>query len=165
MKKISIIVAVAANWAIGKDNDLLWHISNDLKWFKKHTSGNPVIMGKKTWDSLPLKPLPKRLNIIISDNPNDSFDGGQTVGSIEEAIKNMDQEKENFIIGGGSVYAQFLPIAQKLYLTQVHKEFDGDIFFPEVNMDQWEEIFREDHPESDDNPLAYSFLILKKKIS
>jgi len=165
MKKISIIVAVAANWAIGKDNDLLWHISNDLKWFKKHTSGNPVIMGKKTWESLPLKPLPKRLNIIISDIPKEYFEGCQTVGSIDEAINIMDQEKENFIIGGGSVYAQFLPIAQKLYLTRVHKEFDADIFFPEVNMDEWEEVFREDHPESDDNLLGYSFMILKKKIT
>jgi len=163
MKKISIIVAVAANWAIGKDNDLLWHISNDLKWFKKHTSGNPVIMGKKTWDSLPVKPLPQRLNIVISDNPQDSYDGCQTVGSIDEAINNMDREKENFIIGGGSVYTQFLPRAQKLYLTKVHKEFDADIFFPEVNMNEWEEIFREDHPESAGNHLAYSFLILERK--
>ncbi len=162
MKKISIIVAVASNWAIGKDNDLLWHISNDLKWFKKQTSGNPVIMGKKTWESLPLKPLPNRLNIILSDNPADNFDGCQTVGSLEEAIMVMDSSKENFIIGGGSVYSQFLPNAQKLYLTQVHEEFEADIFFPEVNMEEWTEVFREDHPKTADNHLGYSFLILER---
>lgn len=162
MKKISIIVAVAANWAIGKNNDLLWHISNDLKWFKKHTSGNPVIMGKKTWESLPVRPLPKRLNIIISDKPNDVFEGGQTVNSIENSILAMDPEKENFIIGGGSVYAQFLPLAQKLYLTKVHKDFEADIFFPEVNMNEWKEIYREDHLETMENQLPYSFIILER---
>lgn len=162
MKKISIIVALASNSAIGKNNDLLWHISNDLKWFKKHTSGNPVIMGKKTWESLPLRPLPKRLNIILSDNLNDKFEGALTVDSIEKSIAVMDPNKENFIMGGGSVYAQFLPKAQKLYLTKVHKDFDGDVFFPEVNMNEWKEVFREDHPETEDNPLPYSFLILER---
>ncbi len=156
-------MAVAANRAIGKDNDLLWHISNDLKWFKKHTSGNPVIMGKKTWDSLPIKPLPKRTNIIISDNPDDRFEKCHTAGSIEQAIEKMDSKKENFIIGGGSIYKQFLPRAQKLYLTQVHREYEADIFFPEINMDEWEEVFREDHPESVDNSIAYSFLILSRQ--
>lgn len=161
-KRISIIVAVASNWAIGKDNDLLWHISNDLKWFKKHTSGNPVIMGKKTWASLPFRPLPNRKNIIISDNVSDCFDGCTTVGSIDDAIEAMDHNKENFIIGGGSVYRQFLPIADHLYLTQVHQDFEGDIFFPDVDFSEWEEEFREDHPQNENNLLPYTFLILKR---
>jgi dihydrofolate reductase len=162
-KRISIIVAVAKNWAIGKDNDLLWHISEDLKWFKKNTSGNPVIMGKNTWDSLPLKPLPKRINIIISDNSSDVFEGGITVNTVEAAIQSMDPEKENFIIGGGSIYRQFLPKADHLYLTMVHEEFEGDVYFPEVDFEDWEEIFKEDHPKSGDVPLGYSFVILRRK--
>ena len=161
-KRISIIVAVASNWAIGRNNDLLWHIPNDFKWFKKHTSGNPVIMGKKTWESLPLRPLPNRMNVVISDNKEDNFEGGYTVASIEEAIETMDQQKENFIIGGGSIYKQFLPIADHLYLTQVHKAFEGDIFFPEVDLNDWEEVFREEHPQSKENPLGYTFLILSR---
>jgi dihydrofolate reductase len=161
-KRISIIVAVAANWAIGKDNDLLWHISEDLKWFKKHTSGNPVIMGKKTWESLPFKPLPNRKNIIISDNPTDCFGGCATVNSIEAAIEAMDPVRENFIMGGGSIYRQFLPMADKLYLTKVHKEFEADIFFPEISPAEWKEEFKEDHPEGEDNPLGYTFLILNR---
>ncbi len=161
-KRISIIVAVASNWAIGKDNDLLWHIPNDLRWFKKHTSGNPVIMGKKTWESLPFKPLPNRKNVIISDNKADCFEGCITVGSIKEAIHTMDTGKENFIMGGGSIYKQFLPIADHLYLTQVHEEFEGDIFFPDVNLNEWKEVFKEEHPKSDDNPLGYTFLILER---
>ena len=162
-KRISIIVAVAANWAIGKNNDLLWHISNDFKWFKKHTMGNPVVMGKKTWESLPLRPLPKRLNIVISDNASDQFAGASAVGSIDSAIRAMDPKKENFIIGGGSIYTQFLPKADHLYLTQVHKEFEADIFFPEVDFNEWDEVFREEHPESEENKLGYTFLILKRK--
>lgn len=162
MKKISIIVAVASNWAIGKDNDLLWHISNDFKWFKKHTTGHPVIMGKKTWLSLPMRPLPNRLNILISDNPADCYDGCLTVGSIGAAVEAMDPGKENFIIGGGSVYRQFLPLAQKLYLTRVHQAFEADIFFPEVDMGEWDLLFEEEHPQSASNPLGYTFQILSR---
>lgn len=161
-KKISIIVAVAENWAIGKDNDLLWHIPNDFKWFKQHTTGHPVIMGKKTWLSLPRRPLPNRVNIIISDNPADCFDGCFTVGSIDSAIEAMDSTLENFIIGGGSIYRQFLPMAQKLYLTRVHASYEADIFFPEVNMNEWELAFEENHPKSPENPLGYTFQILHR---
>lgn len=161
-KKISIIVAVAENLAIGKDNDLLWHIPNDFKWFKKHTTGHPVIMGKKTWLSLPTRPLPNRKNIIISDNPADCYSGCQTVGSIEAAIEAMDAEQENFIIGGGSVYRQFMPLAQKLYLTRVHQSFEADIYFPEIPAEEWTLVFEEDHPQSEENPLGYTFQIFNR---
>lgn len=163
MKQISIIVAVAEDWAIGKDNDLLWHIPNDFKWFKQHTTGNPVIMGKNTWLSLPKRPLPNRRNIIISDNAADCFADCLTVGSIEAAIEAMDSAKENFIIGGASVYRQFLPIAQTLYLTRVHKTYDADVYFPEVYFDQWEAIFSEHHPQSQEEPIPYTFQILKRQ--
>ncbi|MBT3242365.1 MAG: dihydrofolate reductase [Bacteroidetes bacterium] len=159
MKKISIIVATASNWAIGKDNDLLWHISGDMKWFKKQTSGHPVVMGKLTWDSLPIRPLPKRTNIVLTDNPDDILEGCEKVYSITEAVERMDDTKENFIIGGGSVYKQFLPMAQKLYLTQVHKHYDADTFFPEINFDEWTELYREDHSEAE---IPHSYLILER---
>ncbi len=153
-------MAIAKNLAIGKDNDLLWHISADMKWFKKQTQQHPVIMGKRTWESLPKKPLPNRTNIVISDQPGDCFDGCVMVGSIEEAIDRMDTSQENFIIGGGSVYKQFLPLANKLYLTLVHKDFEADTFFPAIDYACWEEIFREDHLEE---VLPYSFLIYQRK--
>lgn len=163
-KRMSIIVAVADNWAIGKDNDLLWHIPNDFRWFKRHTTGHPVIMGKKTWLSLPLRPLPGRRNIVISDRPEDCFEGCLSVGSLEEAMEVMDPQLENFIIGGGSVYRQFLPLVQKLYLTRVHRSFDADVFFPEVHTDEWLIDFEEVHPQTDQNPLAYTFQILSRKV-
>jgi len=158
-KPISIIVAVARNWAIGLNNQLLWHIPEDFRWFKKHTSGHAVIMGRRTWLSLPVKPLPGRKNVIITDEPGDCFSGAVCIGSIREAIDQMDPDKENFIIGGGMIYKQFMPLAQKLYLTIVEKEFDADVWFPQVNPDEWKETYREAHPEA---VPAYTFLIFER---
>ena len=163
MKKISIIVAIASNNAIGKNNDLLWHISKDFKWFKEKTRGHQVIMGKKTLESLPNGPLPKRRNIVISDDPNDQFEGCTTVYSIEEAVALCGETEESFIIGGGSIYAQFLPLANKLYLTKVHKEFDADIFFPEINYDEFELIEQIDVNNDPQNDFTYSFTIYERK--
>ncbi|HDO26812.1 MAG TPA: dihydrofolate reductase, partial [Bacteroidetes bacterium] len=117
--QISIIVAIASNNAIGKNNDLLWHISKDLQRFKKLTDGHFIVMGKKTYFSLPKRPLPNRTNMVITDVPGEQIDGCLMAWSIEDAIEKMDPEKENFIIGGGSIYRQFLPYANKLYLTRV----------------------------------------------
>lgn len=163
MKKISIIVAVASNGAIGKNNELLWHIPEDFQWFKKHTSGHTVVMGRNTWESLPLRPLPGRTNIVITDQANDNFGGCVIVSSIEEAIDKMDAKGENFIIGGGSVYGQFMPLAQKFYLTRVHRDFDADIYFPEYDLSEWEEIFREDYPETGPDKPGYSFIIYERR--
>ena len=162
MKIISIIVAVASNGAIGKDNDLLWHIPEDFKWFKKHTRGNTVVMGKKTWVSLPIRPLPGRTNVVISDNPDDRFEGSVTVGSIQEAIDLMSDDRENFIIGGGSIYAQFMPLAHKFYLTRVHRDFEADIFYPEFDLNEWREVYREEHPEKEPEKLGFTFLIYER---
>jgi dihydrofolate reductase len=162
-KQISIIVAIAQNNAIGKNNELLWHIPNDLKRFKKLTSGHNIIMGKKTYQSLPFRPLPNRTNIVITDIVGEVIEGCKMAYSIKDAVELMDKENENFIIGGGSVYKQFLPLADKLYLTVVHKDFDADIFFPEINFDEWEkleEIFVND---DDSVPFNYSYLTLKKR--
>ncbi len=112
MKPISIIVAIASNYAIGKDNDLLWHISDDLKRFKRITSGHTVVMGKNTFYSLPFRPLPKRRNIVLTDVPGEKIEGCEMAYSIDHAIELMDENSENFIMGGGSIYRQFMPLAQ-----------------------------------------------------
>ncbi|MFC2115015.1 dihydrofolate reductase [Bacteroidota bacterium] len=151
---ISIIVAIAENYAIGKNNDLLWHIPEDLKRFKRITSGQKIIMGKRTYDSLPYRPLKNRTNIVISDVPGDHYEGCQMAYSIEEAFKYCDQEEECFVIGGGMVYRQFMPLADKLYITWIHREFDADIFFPEIDPEIWEETERE---ESQDDGLDFTY--------
>ena len=153
---ISIIVAIAENYAIGKDNDLLWHIPEDLKRFKRLTTGHTIIMGKRTYESLPKRPLPNRRSIIITDDPNDYFEGCVTVRSIEEVIGQCDPSEENFIIGGASVYKQFLPFADRLYLTTVHRSFAGDVFFPVINFDEWVLKSEEDFPSDEHNDFSYS---------
>ncbi|TSA38071.1 MAG: dihydrofolate reductase [Porphyromonadaceae bacterium] len=158
-KPISIIVAVARNWAIGLNNQLLWHIPEDFRWFKKHTAGHPVVMGKRTWESLPVKPLPGRKNVVITDDPLDCFPGAIGVGSIEAAVNQMDANEENFIIGGAMVYRQFLPLAQKVYLTMVDREFDADVWFPEPDTREWKETYREEHLK---NEPGYTFLIFER---
>ncbi|MBU2651223.1 MAG: dihydrofolate reductase [Bacteroidetes bacterium] len=163
MPTISIIVAIARNNAIGKDNQLLWHLPDDLKRFKRITSGHPVIMGKKTYESLPVRPLPGRLNIVITDNPNDTFDGCETVFSIEEALAKCPRDMECFIIGGGSVYRQFMPLAEKLYITKVHKDFDADTFFPEITEDDWALMEESPLQTNENNSLSYSFLTYQRK--
>jgi dihydrofolate reductase len=163
MKPISNIVAVAGNNGIGKDNKLLCHIPGDLKRFRRITGGHTVIMGKNTFLSLPGGALPNRRNIVITDNRSERFPGCEMVYSVEEAIEHGDDDKENFVIGGASVYRQFLPLADTLYLTRVDKVFEADTFFPEISGDEWEEISRE-VPESDSmNDFTYAYLILKRK--
>jgi len=159
---ISIIVAIAQNFAIGKNNDLLFHLPNDLKRFKQITTGHPVIMGRNTFLSLPKGALPNRRNIVITDNPNDKFDGCEMVFSVQEAISAVERESEAFIMGGGMIYRQFFPLAKKLYLTVVHKDFDADVYFPEVDYLQWEELAREDLYD-EKNDFKYSYLDLRRK--
>ncbi|MBA4409591.1 MAG: dihydrofolate reductase [Bacteroidota bacterium] len=161
-QNISIIVAIAQNFAIGKNNELLFHLPNDLKRFKQITTGYPVIMGRNTLLSLPNGALPNRRNIVITDNPDDKFDRCEIVFSVEEAIDAVKNETESFIIGGGMIYRQFYPIAGKLYLTLVHRNFDADVFFPEIIFQEWEEISREDIFDQK-NGFEYSYLNLKRK--
>lgn len=159
---ISIIVAVAQNFAIGKNNDLLFHLPNDLKRFRQITTGYPVIMGRNTLLSLPKGALPNRRNIVITDNPEEKFDRCEMVFSVEEAVEAVKNEKEAFIIGGGMIYRQFYPLAGKLYLTLVHRDFDADVYFPEIDYSEWEELSREDHSD-EKNAFDYSYLNLKRK--
>ncbi len=162
-KQISIIVAIAANNAIGKDNDLLWHLSGDLKRFKELTTGHTIVMGKRTFESLPVRPLPNRRSIVITDIEGEQIAGCVMAYSIEDAIAKFDIADENFIIGGGSVYRQFMPIADKLYLTIVHKNFDADTFYPEINFDEWQAIEKQENILDEKSGLTYSYLIYKRK--
>ena len=161
--KISIIVAIAANSAIGKDNDLLWYISRDLKRFKDLTNGHYIVMGKKTYFSLPKRPLPNRTNMVITDVPGEQIDDCLMAYSIEDAIEKMDSENENFIIGGGSIYRQFLPLADKLYITRVHKDFDADTFFPGISLEEWKLTEKVDVHDDPQNYFTYSFEIYERK--
>jgi dihydrofolate reductase len=161
-ENISIIVAIAQNFAIGKNNDLLFHLPNDLKRFKQITTGYPVIMGRNTLLSLPKGALPNRRNIVITDNPDEKFDRCEMVFSVDQAIEAVKNEKEAFIIGGGMIYRQFYPLAGRLYLTLVHRDFDADVYFPEINYLEWAETSREDHFD-EVNGFNYSYLNLSRK--
>lgn len=162
-KNISIIVAIAENNAIGKDNKLLYNIPEDMKWFKQITTGHTVIMGRRTFLSLPKGALPNRRNIVISDVGNEIFDNCEMVSSIGEALMACNDNEECFIIGGGMVYRQFLPHARKLYITRLHKEFEGDTFFPEINFDEWDELERKKNPSDEKVPFSYSFITYQRK--
>ncbi len=157
---LSIIVAIAENNAIGKGNQLLWHLPEDMKRFKQLTTGHTVIMGRKTYESLPEKfrPLPNRRNVVITQS-NISFEGCERVHSISEALEKMDPEQENFIIGGGEIYKAFLPFTDRLYLTVVNQAFEADTFFPEIDLTQWRELARESHSA---NGLSYDFIDLER---
>jgi dihydrofolate reductase len=160
---ISIIVAVSEDWGIGKDNELLWHISEDLKRFKKLTFGNTVIMGKKTWESLPRRPLPGRKNIVLTDVPMECFDCSVTAYSIEDALGKCEKGEEIFVIGGGSVYQQFMAVADRLYITHVHRKAPADIYFPEIDPDIWKVIEKEEFIATQSDGISYTYVIYERR--
>ncbi len=160
---ISIIVAVSEEWGIGRDNDLLWHIPEDLKRFKRLTIGNAVIMGKRTWESLPRKPLPGRKNIVLTDLPGECIDCSVTAYSVEDALSKCESGEEAFIIGGGSVYRQFMPLADKLYITHVHRKAPADVYFPKIDMRKWKVVEKEEFREGNDIPYTYVVYERKKR--
>lgn len=160
---ISIIVAVSDDWGIGKENKLLWHISEDLKRFKRLTTGKTVIMGKKTWFSLPKRPLSGRKNIVLTDIHGEVFDGAETVYSLEDAVSKCSIEEEAFVIGGGSIYRQFITIADRLYITHVHMKAPADIYFPEIDLKIWKAKEREDFPASEANSIPYTYVIYEQR--
>ena len=161
-KTLSIIVAVAENNGIGNENKLLTHISADLKRFKEITKGHTIVMGRNTWFSLPNRPLPNRVNIVITNDSNETFEGAVTVYSIDEAIKKCPENEESFIIGGAMVYEQFFPLANRLYLTKIHKVFTADTFFPEVKETEWKELKRVRIGDDNKAGLEYSFIDLER---
>jgi dihydrofolate reductase len=157
---VSIIVAIAKNNAIGKDNKLLWYLPNDLKHFKDVTTGHTVIMGRKTYDSVG-KPLPKRRNIIITRQAI-NIEGCEVVNSLEAALALCKDEDEVFIVGGAEIYRQAIPLTDRIYLTVIDQEFDGDSFFPELDPTEWKEKERENFEPDEKNKLRYSFITLER---
>ncbi len=155
---ISIIVAVAKNNEIGRGNDLLWRLPAEIKRFKELTTGHTIIMGRKTFESLPKGALPNRRNIVLSRDTNISYENCEVYSSLDAALIKTINEEEVFIIGGGQIYNQALPLADKLYLTRVHTEFPGaDTFFPAINWSEWQETSRETCPADEKNPYSFTF--------
>ena len=155
---ISIIVAIAENYAIGKKGDLLCHMPADLKHFKEITSGKTVLMGERTFFSLPKHPLPNRRNIVLTDVPGKTFEGAEAVYSLDEAVHAIQSNEEAFVIGGGMVYRQMMERADKLYITHIHHSWsDADTFFPEIDPKIWKQLSAERHPANEKNPYDYTF--------
>jgi len=161
MEKI-IIAAVGQNNELGKDNDLIWHLPEDLKHFKKTTGFSPIIMGRKTYESIG-RPLPKRKNIVISRNPNLKIDGCSCYTSVEQALKDLGSESKVFLIGGGQIYKQYLNDADLLEITEVQESFDADIFFPEIDKNIWKEVNRIKNHADSKNPHDYDFVTYSKR--
>ena len=161
---LSIIVAVAENLAIGKNNDLLWHLSSDLKRFKKLTTGHPVVMGRRTWESLPKRPLPGRRNIVFTQNTDFKADGAEVVHSVNSLFKVLkDYDDEVFVMGGASIYQLLLPFTNRLYVTRVYREFDGDVFFPVIDMSEFNLVSLSDPMFDEESGLDYAYEELESK--
>jgi len=159
---LSLIWAMADNRVIGIENRLPWKLPADMKWFRQNTMGKPIIMGRLTFESFGAKPLPGRRNIIISRNPAYAADGIETYSSLEEALKATQNDDETMVIGGMSIYKQALPLADRLYMTQVHASVEGDAWFPEFDLQHWREAERRKYPADENNPYSYSFVVLNK---
>ena len=159
MSDITLVVAAAENGVIGQDGGIPWRIPDDLKRFKALTMGCPIVMGRKTWDSLPKKPLPGRTNIVVTRQAGWTAEGAVTAHSLEDAITRAGDAEEIFVIGGAEIYAAALPLATCIELTEVHAEFDGDAVLPPLE-GEWDEVFREGHQTEDG--LYYSFVTLER---
>ncbi len=158
---ISLVLAMGRNRAIGRDNRLPWHMPADLAHFKTTTIGKPFLMGRKTWESIG-KALPGRLNIVLTGQVAYHAEGATVVNSIDDAISVCGSADELMVIGGAGVYQAFLPMAQKIYLTRIDEDFEGDTFFPDLDEQEWCEESREDHRADEKNPYDYSFRVLRK---
>ena len=158
---VSAIVAAAENNAIGKGNQLLWHLPNDLRFFKRTTQGHPIVMGRKTYESVG-KPLPNRRNIIITRQPDYTVDGAEVVHSLQEALTLCVGKAEVFIVGGAEIYKQALPILGRIYLTRVHADVIGDAFFPDFAEREWVLVSEESHPADERHAYAYTFMVYER---
>ena len=159
---ISIIVAIARNGVIGDKNALLWHIKEDMRFFRTTTSGHAVIMGRKTFESLGSKPLPKRTNIVIT-RADRSFEGALTAHSLEEAIAMAKEDGEVFVIGGAQIYAEALSIADRMYITRVERDYEGDTSFPEIDVSQWELVASERYERGEEYDSPFAFLTYDRR--
>ena len=164
MSKISIIAAVSDNYAIGKSNNLPWHLPADLKHFRQLTTGHAVVMGKRTFESLPNGPLPNRKNIVLtsvmSEGVNERY---FEADSLEDAFYLCEKEEHVFIMGGATVYKQSIDKVDSMYITWVHNNFNADAFFPEINFDEWVEVSKEEHLPDEKNEYAFTFSYYERK--
>jgi len=156
---ISLIAALDRNRVIGRDNKLPWHLPNDLKHFQELTYGKPVIMGRKTYESIG-RPLPDRTNIIVTHDPDYRADGCIVVHSPADALQSAGSAPEIMVVGGEAIFREFLPLADRMYLTYIDASVGGDTYFPEFPKDEWREISREEHPADKENEYAYTFVTL-----
>ena len=161
---LSIIVAKAKNNIIGKDNKLLWHIPDDLKRFKELTINHNIIMGRKTFESIG-RILPNRKHIIFSQNPDFKIDNEniEIVHSMLQIQQYIEDENENFVIGGAMIYNLLMPYVTKMYVTEIDKDFEGDTVFPRINTEVWQEVSREDGPKDEENDFKYQYVVYKRK--
>lgn len=162
---LSLIAAVARNGTIGKNNELLFRLPEDMQHFKRNTLGCPVIMGRKTWESLPARarPLPGRLNIVVTRNPLWRAEGALAVGSLPEALSHLGSAPKAFVIGGVQLFAAALPLLDEMLLTEVDKDFDGDVHFPTWNRADFVETHRETHHAGEPNHFDYAFVTYQRK--
>lgn len=159
---ITLIAAAAENNALGKDNQLIWHLPDDFKRFKEITSSHYIVMGRKTFESFP-KPLPNRTHVIITRQKEFLAEGCIVVNSIEKAIEACPKEEEVFVIGGAEIYRQSIGFADKIELTRVHDTFEADAYFPEINLNQWVLVFEEYHPKDEKHKFDFTFQTFLKK--
>lgn len=163
MSKISIIAAVADNLAIGKSNNLPWHLPADLKHFRQLTTGHAVVMGKRTFESLPKGPLPNRKNIVLTSVMSEGVNEGYyEADSLEDALYLCENEDNVFIMGGATVYKQCIDKVDSMYITWVHNDFSADTYFPKINFEEWKEISREDYEADEKNPYPFSFSVYER---
>ncbi len=162
--RIAYVVAMDDNRLIGRDNALPWRLPDDMAWFREKTMGKPCIMGRKTYDSLPyrFRPLPGRLNIVVTRNPGYEAPGAVVVHSVEEALAAAEDVDEVVIIGGADLFSHLMPVVDRLYLTHVHDAAEGDVFFPEFNQAEWRESYHEYHPADDRHALPFTWIILDR---
>jgi len=160
--KIALIWAMAEDGIIGVDNGLPWKLPADMQWFRRHTLGKPIVMGRRTFESFGSRPLPQRLNIVISRDPQYRAEGATVVGDIDQALVVAGEVEEVMVIGGASLYAQTLPLADRLYVTRVHSKVTGDTRFPAVDWSRWREVAREERPADEKNAHALSFQVFER---
>ena len=163
--RIAYVVAMDENRVIGRDNDLPWRLPDDMRWFREKTLGKPCIMGRKTYDSLPdrFRPLPGRLNIVVTRNSDYQALGAVVVHSVDEALQATGDVEEVIIVGGGDLFRRLMLVVDRLYLTQVRGAVEGDVFFPPIDLSQWHETYRQEHPADERHPLPFTWLILDRK--
>ena len=166
---ITLIAAASENNVIGRNQDLPWELPDDLRRFRKRTRGCPVIMGRKNYESIAARiggPLPKRRNIVVTHQSDLSYEGCDMAASVDEAIAiaKEDDAEEIFVIGGGQIYAAALSLADRIDLTRVHADIEGDVFFPEIDFDEWVELAREKHLEDEEHAYAFTHFVLERKL-